>query len=155
MRSTIVKSDAAFFNKDPFSINFGRGSATMAYRPVALKGSIEATELALGLNFGGDPAAGVEKTPLQPLAEIPEPCPDPPTPACQSNVDGLPEVDLYDLSDATWKRFPHLGGGSRYAIAQPDHYVDPATGTVLVRFVNDRDDGVGFTLDIALTGAVK
>jgi hypothetical protein len=155
MRATIVQTDAGFFNKDPFSINFGRGSATMAYRPVALKGTIEATELALALNFGGDPSAGVEKTPLQPLAEVPEPCPDPPTPACQANFDGLPEVDLYDLSDATWKRFPHLGGGARYAIAQPDHYVDPASGTVLVRFVNDRSDQVGFTLDIALTGNVK
>jgi hypothetical protein len=48
-----------------------------------------------------------------------------------------------------------MGGGLRYAIAQPDHYVDPATGTVLVRFVNDRSDSVGFMLDIALTGNVK
>ncbi len=155
MRSTIVKSDAAFFNKDPFSINFGRGSATMAYRPVALKGTIEATELALGLNFGGDPTALVEKTPLEPLAAIPEPCPDPPTPACQAAADGLPEVELYDLTDATWKRFPHLGGGSRYAIAQPHRYVDPATGTVLIRFVNNQNDSVGFMLDISLTGNVR
>jgi len=155
IRSTVVKSDAAFFTKDPFSINFGRGSATMSFRPIALKGTIEASELALAMNFGGDPNATVQPTPLTPLTTIPPPCPDPSTQACAGAFDGLPEVELYDLRDATWRRFPHLGGGSRFAIAQPDRYVDAATGTVLVRFVNDRSDNVGFQLDLSITGTVK
>ena len=35
LRSTVVASDADFFNKDPYSISFGQGSAELAYRPIA------------------------------------------------------------------------------------------------------------------------
>ena len=52
LRSTVIKSDAAFFSKDPFTINFGRGSAELSYRPIAFDGTLTATELAIGLNFG-------------------------------------------------------------------------------------------------------
>ncbi len=41
LRSSVVASDAAFFSKDPFSMNFGRGSATLAYRPIAMNGTID------------------------------------------------------------------------------------------------------------------
>ncbi len=155
MRSTVVKSDAAFFTKDPYSINFGRGSATMSFRPVALKGTIATTDLALGLNFAGDPSAPPDPTPLKPLAAIPQPCSDPSSQVCAGVSDGLPEVELYDLAAATWRRFPHFGSASRYSIAEAAKYVDPATGSVLVRFVNDRVDNIGFMLDISLTGIVK
>ena len=53
---------------------------------------------------------------------------------------------------ATWVRLPHLAGGARYAVAEPARYVDPTTGTVLVRFVNDRSDGVGFSFDLSIDG---
>jgi hypothetical protein len=33
--------------------------------------------------------------------------------------------------------------------------VDPTTGTVLIRYVNDRSDQVGFQVDVALTGTVE
>ena len=52
LRSTVISSDAAFFSKDPFTINFGRGTAEMAYRPIAFDGTFQATQLAIGLNFG-------------------------------------------------------------------------------------------------------
>ena len=154
LRSTVVKSDAAFFSKDPFSINFGRGSAEIAYRPVAFDGTIVATELALGLNFG-DPGFAVDPRPIAPLEGIPEPCPDPPTGDCAIGFDGLPEVELFDLTESTWKRLPHLEGGARYAVDEPGRYVDPITGTVLIRFVNDRTDGVGFGFDLSITGDLK
>ncbi len=48
-----------------------------------------------------------------------------------------------------------MSSGSRYAIDQPAHYVDATTGTVLVRFINDFSDGVGFNLDLSITGNVK
>ena len=35
-----ISSDAAFFSKDPFSINFGRGTAELAYRPIAFDGTL-------------------------------------------------------------------------------------------------------------------
>ena len=42
-----------------------------------------------------------------------------------------------------------------WAVAEPARYVDPATGTVLIRLVNDNSDGVGFSLDLSITGDVK
>jgi len=156
IRSTVVSSDAAFFNKDPFSINFGRGTAELSYRPIAFDGSITATQLAIGLNFG-EPGFVVDPKLIEPLPAIPPAC-DATTDGCQAggkNFDGLPEVEVYDLTVAEWKRLPHLDSGSRYAVAEPGRYVDPATGTVLIRLVNENNDSVGFSLDLSITGEVE
>jgi hypothetical protein len=155
LRSTVMSSDAAFFNKDPFSINFGRGTAELAYRPIAFDGTIQATQLAIGLNFG-DPGFVVDPKLVEPLPAIPEPCEEEPVEGCQMpNFDGLPEVELYDLTTAEWKRLPHFDSGARYAIAEPARYVDQATGTVLIRLVNDNSDGVGFSMDLSITGELE
>jgi hypothetical protein len=69
--------------------------------------------------------------------------------------DGLPELEVFDLEAATWRRFPHLGQGARFAIAEPARYVDGATGTVLIRLVNDSNETVGFSLDLSITGDVE
>ena len=63
----MVDSDAAFFSKDPYSINFGRGTATIAYRPTTFEGQLDATEVALALNFGGDTGLTVKPTEVEPL----------------------------------------------------------------------------------------
>ena len=155
LRSTVISSDAAFFNKDPFTINFGRGSAELSYRPIAFDGTLKATQLAIGLNFG-DPGFVVDPTLIEPLPSIPAPCDAERVDGCQvPNFDGLPEVELYDLTAGEWKRMPHFTGGARYAIAEPDRYVDPATGTVLIRLVNDNSDGVGFSMDLSITGELE
>ncbi len=155
IRSTVVSSDAGFFNKDPYTISLGLGSAEIAYRPIAFEGQLHATELAIGLNFG-EPGINVDLKPIEPLAEIPEPCPDPPTEDCQgAGFDGMPEVELYDLIDAEWKRLPHLDSGLRYAIADPGRYVDRGTGTVLIKFLNERSEGVGFGMDLSISGELR
>ncbi len=154
LESTVVSSDAGFFNKDPYSINIGRGSAQIAYRPIAFDGRLTPTELAFGMNT--DPNFSAPVKPVEPLAEIPVACGEPGGAACAAApFDGLPEVELYDLTNATWKRLPHLEGGTRYAIKDPARYVDPATGTALFRFVNDRNDGTSFALDVAISGAIE
>jgi hypothetical protein len=33
--------------------------------------------------------------------------------------------------------------------------VDPTTGTLLVRYVNDRQDQVGFSVSVAIEGTVR
>ena len=48
-----------------------------------------------------------------------------------------------------------MDNGARYAIADPARFVDPATGTVLVRFVNDNSDGVGFSMDLSISGELE
>ena len=69
----MISSDANFFSKDPFTINFGRGTAELAYRPDRLRGTIEASELAIGLNFG-EPGFIVDPKPIEPLPSIPPAC---------------------------------------------------------------------------------
>jgi hypothetical protein len=156
LRSTVVSSDAQMFAKDPNTMSFGRGSATIAYRPIAFAGRFTATKLTLGMNFG-DPGIGVDPTVVKPLPSIPPACPQPPTADCgPASFDGVPEVELFDMDTQTWVRLPHLAGGNRVAVADPAHYVDPTSGTLLVRYINDRSDGgVGFQVDVALTGSVE
>ncbi|MEA2608443.1 MAG: hypothetical protein QOJ75_686, partial [Chloroflexota bacterium] len=156
IRSSVIATDAAFFSKDPFNMNFGRGSATIAYRPTTFDGALEVSGLAIGLNFGGDNGLAVVPTPVQPLASIPPRCPNPPTADCApAIVDGLPEVEVFDVQGQEWKRLPHLSPGPRYGLTDPARYVDPSSGTVLVRFVNDRQDNVGFSVDLSITGNVQ
>jgi hypothetical protein len=154
LRSTVVSSDADFFSKDPMSMGFGRGSVELAYRPIAVAGSLAATELALGLN-AGDPGFEVEPEPIEPLDEIPPPCSQDDPGSCPIGFDGLPEVELFDLTTSAWQRLPHLIGGQRYAVAEPARYVDAATGTVLIRFVNDGADQTYFSFDLSITGEVE
>jgi hypothetical protein len=84
---------------------------------------------------------------------LPEACPMP-TPADQS--DGIPEVDVFDRTGAgSWRRLPHFQPGSTYDLDHPERYVDPSSGTVQVRFVNDRQDGVGIQFQVGLEGTVR
>jgi hypothetical protein len=155
IRSSVVETDAAFFNKDPFTMNFGRGTATVAYRPTSFDGTLKVSEVAIGLNLG-DTSTTVPATAVEPLASIPPRCPNPPTAQCAPAVlDGLPDVEVFDVTGQEWKRLPHLSPGPRYGLTDPARYVDPSSGTVLVRFVNDRQDNVGFSVDVSITGTVR
>ena len=166
LRSTVVGTDSQMFSKDPTMIGFGRGTATLAYRPIGFDGRFSASDLVITMN--GDPNAGGVPVAVQPLASNPPPCPDtpldpvtgnpsvPPAKDCQSAfADGVADVELFELDAQTWRRLPHFTTGTRYAVADPARYVDPTTGTVLVRYVNDRSDQVGFQVDVALTGSVE
>ena len=161
LRSSVVETDAAFFNKDPYSINFGRGSATLAYRPVPFEGTFDATEVVFNMGFGGDLGVGLPAPkPVEPLDEIPPSC----DPALQDDcpieepdkMDGLPEIEVFDRTgEGAWRRLPKLEPNQRYALASPANYVEPGTGTVLVRFVNENLDSVGFSFGVELSGTVQ
>ncbi len=156
LRNTIVSTDAAFFNKDPYNISFGQGSAELSYRPIAFDGTLTATELAIGFDIG-DPGFQPEAKLVEPLPSIPVVCTvqDPADGCVLPSIDGLPEFELFDLTDGTWKRFPHAQHGSRIAIAEPTRYVDPATGNVIIRLINEGSEPVGFGLALAITGDVR
>ena len=145
----------------PFSLNMGAGSATIAYQPIPFDGSIAASELQVSMNFGGGSFPSGTATDVSPLETIPVACTDLTglePPGCElPRLDGLPEVELFDRTGAgAWVRFPHLGQGAAYRIGDPARYVDPATGQVLVRFVNEQQDsGVGFQFNIAISGVVS
>jgi hypothetical protein len=171
MRSSLVETDAGFFNKDPFSINMARGTATLAYRPVAFEGSLEPTKVVMAMNFGDQGMAGQTK-PIAPVdpqpcrdeetdppgcAEAPaaEPC-DPNVQDCFNRFDGLPVVELFDRSGpGQWVRMEKMQVGNVYEVAEPESYVDPGSGTLLVRFVNDFQDGIGFNFQVRIEGNVR
>lgn len=155
IHNTIVNTDAAVFSKDNINFNFGRGSVEVAYQPMSFKGRMTAKELRLGFNFG-DIGITTEPTSIEPLASVPPACGKPPVEGCvQPVIDGLPDIDLYDRTTGAWRRLPHLAGGERYTVVDPVRYVDPSTGGVLVRFVNQTNDQVGFSMDFTITGDVE
>lgn len=173
IRSSVVELDSQFFNKDPTSMSMGRGSITMAYRPITFEGRLAAKRVIIGLGFGGDIAIGAgQPKPLEPMK--PQPCRDEPadaadcvepdpTQVCDPNVkdcgaffDGVPEIEMFDRTGAGgWIRMKHLAMGNTYDLADPERYVDPASGTLLVRFVNEKQEGLGFSFQVRIEGDVS
>jgi hypothetical protein len=160
VRSTVVQSDAQFFNKDPFNVSMGLGSAVIAYRPIAFDGRFEASRVLLAFNTGGlatlpPPASDVEPGP----APSPSPTPSPGATAAPvvppPDWSGLPAVEVLDVDSGTWRRLPDPISGTAISIRNPARFVDPASGTLQLRFVNDRADGVGFQLAVQLEGVVR
>jgi hypothetical protein len=160
IRSTVVSADANFFSKDPYNISFGQGSVTMTYRPIPFSGTFSVSKILLQPGFGGD-VIGASGKPIEPLpspspAASGEPSAAPTTkPDDVVQFDGMPEVEVLDLSTGAWARLPHLAQGTTYELSHPERYVDPATGSLQVRFVNDRQDGVGFGFNVSLEGTVR
>lgn len=166
VKGTMTDSDAAFFSKDPQSISFGQGSVTMVYRPIAFDGRLTATHVRIGIGFGPEGSVGATGgLKIQPIPDecigdpikadkaLPSGCPKP-LPADQ--FDGLPEVEIFDRTGAgSWHRLPHLSMGQTYDVANAASYVDAATGAVLVRFVNDRQDPVNVFASVSIEGMVK
>ncbi len=166
VKGTMTDSDAAFFTKDPSTMTFGQGSVTMAYRPIAFEGTLTVSHIRLGVSFGPD--GSIRDTggvPVQPIPagclEDPTKVPPAPPKGCPAEppddqFDGVPEVELFDRTgDGSWKRLPHLSMGQTYDVANAARYVDPSTGAILVRFVNERQDPVNVFLNLSIQGTVK
>ena len=65
-------------------------------------------------------------------------------------------VNVDRAGDGAWVRLPRMNPEATYSLANPARYMDPATGQVLVRFVNDNPGGgAGFSFDLALVGDVE
>ncbi len=169
MRSSVLASDAAFFSKDPSMINFGSGSVTMSYRPIGLSGGIDTTALRIALGFspdatgftgGGRPINAGPPT-CDPSTACPSPDPDAPAQPSPSDEvpgppdSGIPVIALFDLQANAWRTLPGLQGGGTYAVTDPARFVDPVTGTVLVRFDSKDQNGIGFAFGIRLEGRVR
>ena len=172
IKSTMTDSDAAFFSKDPNAVSFGQGTVSVVYRPIAFEGTLTTTHLRLSMNFGMDGGMGVPgggpvikpipaecvdvKPPPKGGIQSPPPGIDCPKPLPDDQFDGMPEVELFDRTGAgSWRRMPHLGGGQTYDVEDAAKYVDPSTGAVLVRFVNERQDPVSVFLGVSIEGTVK
>lgn len=175
IRNSIVSLDAPLFQKGPFDLGFGQGSISVAYRPIVFEGSIRPTKVLLGMGFGGEfnalpaveiapqsveevgpqPEPSAEPSP-EPVVCITKPCNNPGQPVpLPANFDGLPDVEIFDRSSGGWMTMGHLEQGRVYSIEKPERFVDPATGSVIIRFVNDRQDSVGFQFNVQIEGEIS
>jgi hypothetical protein len=178
MRSSLVEVKAQFFNKDPFSLTIGGGSVTLAYRPIPVAGRLVPTRLALGVNMGfpgkmvdgmPNPGGGVE-----PALPAGEPAATP-APSAASGASGtsapagpvnavpapvaidpnLPGVEIFDREAGAWREVQGLVSGKVLEIREPGRFVDPASGTILVRLTNARQDAVSLQLAVQLEGTME
>jgi hypothetical protein len=161
LRPSVIDSNAQFFSKDQVFLSMGAGTATIAYQPIPFDGTFDVREIRLQLSTGGSIVPGSTGKPISPLAEIPTPCTDALNnlPAgCQApRADNLPEVEVFDRSGSgSWVRLPRMTAEATYALTDPTRYVDPSTGRIQVRFVNDNlQAGLGFSFQVALDGTVR
>ena len=152
MRSSLVEAKAQFFNKDPFNLTIGGGSATLAYRPIPISGTFVATRLALGINLGQvGPirGGGTDSEPIPPSTD-----PVAPAPAPGGDL-GLPAIELFDREAGTWKTVLDVVSGAVVEIRDPGRFVDPASGTILLRLTNERQDAFGLQLAVQLEGEMR
>jgi len=164
MRNTVLAADAAFFTRDPYSMNFGQGTVTVAYRPIPFEGTMTPSKVLMSygfgerIDFGGQP---IEPMPPidPPIVCITDPCLPAvePAPQIDPNVgfDGLPETEVLNRLTGEWRRLPHLTTGETYELKNPTSYVDPSTGTIQVRFVNDNQNSVNVTFNVVIQGEVR
>ena len=161
LRASTLGSDAQFFNRERQLLSMGVGTATLAYRPIPFEGSftVRQVRFSLGTGSGLGPVTGGKA--IEPLPSIPVTCTDSldtePKGCVPRRIDFLPEVELFDRTgEGTWVRLPQLTTEASYTLTDPARYVDPATGQVLVRFVNDNpESGAQFTFQLALEGTVE
>jgi hypothetical protein len=151
LRSSVVEMNANFFQKDPWTISFGPGDVRIAYRPIPFDGTFVPDQVVVAMTFGGDTTipGGVPGD----LAETVR-C-DPAAEGCSVPADGLPDIEVLDVGTGTWVQFQHMAQGRAYQLPDPARWVEPSSGEVQVRFVNERQDSIGFQFPIVISGTVR
>lgn len=162
IHQSILSNNAMFFGKGgPTMFNMGAGTVTAAFRPIAFDGVLTTTGLRVGLNLGGGNVLPAGTKDIQPLPSIPVSCSDTtnsePAGCVARRVDGLPEVELFDRSGSgTWVRLPRLSSDTGYTLTDPQRFVDPASGQVLARFINDDPNAsLSFGFNVSIAGDVR
>ena len=160
VRPTVLSTDAMFFGKGgPGVFNMGVGNLVVAYRPIPFGGTLSPSLLRIGFN-GGNGLLPTGGKPVDPV-EAPPPCTDPnqsEPPGCEGpRQDFLPDLEIFDRSGAgAWVRLPRLGQDAPYLVTHPERYVDPSSGQVLVRFVNDNaENQLNFGFGVSIEGVVQ
>jgi hypothetical protein len=79
---------------------------------------------------------------------------EPPKPILPPEAMGLPRFELLDREAGAWREIT-LVNGKIVDVRGPARFVDPASGTVLVRLTSDRADAVGLQLALQLEGRME
>ena len=69
--------------------------------------------------------------------------------------DGLPDIEVLDLRTGTWVQFAHMLQNTPYELMDVSRWVDPASGEVQVKFVNERQDQVYFQFPVRIEGTIR
>ena len=103
------------------------------------------------MGFGGDitTLAGTQAV----LRESPR-C-DPAADGCIVPQDGLPDIEALDVRTGKWVQFAHMSGGQVFELENAARWVNPTSGQVQVKFVNEKQDGIGFQFQVQITGTVQ
>ncbi len=151
LRSSVIEVGANFFSKDPWAYNMGPGTTRVSYRPIPFDGTLTPSKVVIGLTFGGDVSlpAGAGRE----LKETTR-C-EPGTDGCVVPADGLPDIEVLDVGTGEWVQFEHMLQGVAYELKDPARFLDPASGELQVRFVNERQDQVSFQFPIRISGTVQ
>jgi hypothetical protein len=67
----------------------------------------------------------------------------------------LPGIELFDLATGTWRPIGGVVSGKSIEIREPARFVDPSSGTVLVRLGNGRPDALSIQLAVQLEGEMR
>jgi hypothetical protein len=155
IHSTMLASDAAQANdQGNGAFDFGHGTMTVEYRPIAFDGRFMADKLKLRFTQGEPFDSTADGKPVDPLPADRQPAQDDPVgKQVQPTQDGIPEFQLFDRTSGTWQEFAHVGPGSSVMIGHPERYVD-ASGSLLVRFVN-RAEQEYFQIVMRLEGTIS
>jgi hypothetical protein len=160
LRPSVIDSDAEMFSKERMFLSMGAGSVTVAYRPIPFVGRFTVSEIRMSLGTSGNALPVLGGKVVEPLPTIPVTCTDVDNAlpdGCEPRRDDfLPEVEVFDITDGAWVRLPRLLPDAGYTLADPTRYVDPGTGQMLARFVNDNpESSVGFGFQVALVGEIE
>jgi hypothetical protein len=83
------------------------------------------------------------------------PKPDEPIAPPGGGDPGLPDMELFDRTLGAWRAVGALFSGAPVEIRDPARFVDPASGTILLRLTNERQDSIGFQLSVQLEGEMR
>ena len=103
------------------------------------------------MTFGGD----VGLPAVNPKALVEKERCEPGTEGCVVPQDGLPDIEVLDLRSGTWVQFAHMLQNTPYELADASRWVDPASGEVQVKFVNERQDQVYFQFPVRIEGTIR
>jgi hypothetical protein len=151
VRASVLEVGANFFNKEPNALALGPGTARVAYRPVPFAGTLAPSRVVVAMSFGGEIGVpGGNPRTLEEKARC-----EPGTEGCVVPQDGLPELEVLDLRTGEWVQFAHLLQNAAYELADAPRWVDPASGELQARFVNERQEQVYFQFAVRIEGTVR
>jgi hypothetical protein len=151
VRASVLEVGANFFTKEPTALALGAGTAQLAYRPVPFEGTLAPSRVVVAMTFGGDIGLplGNPRT-LEEKARC-----EPGTEGCVVPQDGLPDVEVLDIRTGEWVQFAHMLQNTSYELEDAGRWVDPASGEVQVKFVNERQEQVYFQFPVRIEGTVR